>query len=109
MWCGRAAKHLSACQKSHNFHTLRQYRPTSAPSQTYSKFDQSIAVLQDNCGRVNNCPKPIPIESEQRFADSRSNPLLNIFDKKNLTERDICTKFITPAVVETAGWDRDNQ
>ena len=26
-----------------NFHTLRQYRPTSAPSQTYPKFDQSIA------------------------------------------------------------------
>ncbi len=35
--------------------------------------------------------------------------MLNIFDKKNLTERDICTKFITPAVVETAGWDRDTQ
>jgi len=35
--------------------------------------------------------------------------LLNIFDKKNLSERDICTKFITPALVETAGWDRDTQ
>jgi type I restriction enzyme, R subunit len=35
--------------------------------------------------------------------------LLNIFDKKNLSERDICTKFITPAIVETAGWDRDTQ
>ena len=35
--------------------------------------------------------------------------MLNIFDKKNLTERDICTKFITPAIVETAGWDRDTQ
>jgi type I restriction enzyme R subunit len=35
--------------------------------------------------------------------------LLNIFDKKNFTERDICTKFITPAIVETAGWDRDMQ
>jgi type I restriction enzyme R subunit len=34
---------------------------------------------------------------------------LDIFDKKNLTERDICTKFITPAIVETAGWDRDTQ
>ena len=33
----------------------------------------------------------------------------NIFDKKNLTERDICTKFITPSIVETAGWDRDTQ
>jgi type I restriction enzyme R subunit len=34
---------------------------------------------------------------------------LNIFDKKNLTERDICTKYITPAIVETAGWSRDTQ
>ena len=25
-------------------------------------------------------------------------------DKKSLTERDICTKFITPAI-EAAGWD----
>ena len=29
-------------------------------------------------------------------------------DKKQLSERDICTKFITPAV-ETAGWDRMDQ
>jgi type I site-specific restriction endonuclease len=35
--------------------------------------------------------------------------LSNIFDKKNLTERDICTKYITPAIVETAGWNRDTQ
>jgi type I restriction enzyme R subunit len=35
--------------------------------------------------------------------------LLNIFDKKNLTERDICTKYITPAIVETSGWNRDTQ
>ena len=35
--------------------------------------------------------------------------MLNIFDKKNLTERDICTKYITPAIVETAGWNRDTQ
>ncbi|HVS82649.1 MAG TPA: DEAD/DEAH box helicase family protein [Pyrinomonadaceae bacterium] len=39
----------------------------------------------------------------------RTGIILDIFDKKNLTERDICTKFITPAVVETAGWDRDTQ
>jgi len=26
-------------------------------------------------------------------------------DKKSLSERDICTKFITPAIKETAGWD----
>lgn len=38
-----------------------------------------------------------------------SQPLANLFEKKNLTERDICTKFITPAIVETAGWDRDTQ
>jgi len=35
--------------------------------------------------------------------------LFNLFDKKNLTERDICTKYITPAIVETAGWSRDTQ
>lgn len=35
--------------------------------------------------------------------------MFNIFDKKNLTERDICTKYITPAIVETAGWSRDTQ
>jgi type I restriction enzyme R subunit len=34
---------------------------------------------------------------------------LNILDKKTLSERDICTKFITPAIVDVAGWDRDAQ
>src|SRR3989344_343788 len=29
-------------------------------------------------------------------------------NKKDMSERDICTKFITPAVV-TAGWDKDKQ
>lgn len=29
-------------------------------------------------------------------------------DKKSLSERDICTKFITPAIIE-AGWDRNAQ
>lgn len=29
-------------------------------------------------------------------------------DKKSLSERDICTKFITPAI-ETAGWDKMEQ
>ena len=29
-------------------------------------------------------------------------------DKKNLSERDICTKFITPAL-RTAGWDEMGQ
>lgn len=31
---------------------------------------------------------------------------MTIFDKKKLSERDICTKFITPAI-EQAGWHRD--
>jgi type I restriction enzyme R subunit len=30
-------------------------------------------------------------------------------NKKNLSEQDIKTKFITPAIVETAGWDRMKQ
>ena len=30
--------------------------------------------------------------------------ILTIFDKRTLTERDICTKFILPAV-KRAGWD----
>ena len=34
---------------------------------------------------------------------------METFDKKSLTERDICTKFITPAIVETAGWNRGTQ
>ena len=34
---------------------------------------------------------------------------MDIFDKKNLTERDICTKFIAPAIIERAGWNRDTQ
>lgn len=29
-------------------------------------------------------------------------------DKKSLSERDICTKFITPAIIQ-AGWDIDKQ
>lgn len=29
-------------------------------------------------------------------------------DKKSLSERDICTKFITPAIL-SVGWDRDSQ
>lgn len=31
---------------------------------------------------------------------------MEIFDKKKLSERDICTKYITPAI-EEAGWNRD--
>ena len=30
-------------------------------------------------------------------------------NKRDLTERDICTRYITPAIVETAGWDRNTQ
>jgi type I site-specific restriction endonuclease len=29
--------------------------------------------------------------------------------KKGLTERDICTKFITPALIIAAGWDLHTQ
>jgi type I restriction enzyme R subunit len=31
-----------------------------------------------------------------------------MLDKKSLSERDICTKFITPAIVK-AGWDPNTQ
>jgi len=31
-----------------------------------------------------------------------------MLDKKSLSERDICTKFITPAIVK-AGWDSTTQ
>ena len=31
------------------------------------------------------------------------------FDKKSLSERDICTKYITPAIVQTARWDLHTQ
>jgi type I restriction enzyme R subunit len=31
------------------------------------------------------------------------------FDKKTLCERDICTKYITPALVQTARWDLHTQ
>ncbi len=34
---------------------------------------------------------------------------MDSLDKKSLSERDICTKFITPAIVDVAGWDRDVQ
>ena len=33
---------------------------------------------------------------------------MNHIDKKSLSERDICTKYITPAI-EQAGWDRQTQ
>ena len=33
---------------------------------------------------------------------------MNSPDKKTLSERDICTKFITPAI-EQAGWDIQSQ
>lgn len=34
---------------------------------------------------------------------------MNNLDKKTLTERDICTMFITPAIVDVAGWDKFTQ
>lgn len=33
---------------------------------------------------------------------------MSTFNKKELTERDICTKFITPAIIQ-AGWDNNTQ
>jgi type I restriction enzyme R subunit len=39
----------------------------------------------------------------------KENIHLENLDKKSLSERDICTKFITPAIVDIAGWDRDTQ
>ena len=33
---------------------------------------------------------------------------MEILDKKTLTERDICTKFITPAIIHS-GWDHHHQ
>ena len=39
-----------------------------------------------------------------RWQQSRVGGILTIFDKRTLTERDICTKFILPAV-KRAGWD----
>lgn len=34
---------------------------------------------------------------------------MTAFDKKQLSERDICTKYIAPAIIEKAGWNRDTQ
>lgn len=34
---------------------------------------------------------------------------MSTINKKDLSERDICTKFITPAIVDTAKWNRDTQ
>jgi hypothetical protein len=39
----------------------------------------------------------------QRYKQSRNGPI-----GKKLSERDICTKFITPALIN-AGWDHDRQ
>jgi type I restriction enzyme R subunit len=33
---------------------------------------------------------------------------MDIIDKRDLSERDICTKFITPALYQ-AGWDQHHQ
>lgn len=43
--------------------------------------------------------------AKRRKENNRLEPL----DKKALSERDICTKFITPAMVDIAGWNRDLQ
>src|SRR3989442_1295992 len=35
-------------------------------------------------------------------------PMLSAIDKKSLSERDICTKYISPAI-KNAGWDIETQ
>ncbi len=40
--------------------------------------------------------------------DLREDPPIEALDKKSLSERDICTKFITPAIA-SAGWDVHSQ
>lgn len=40
---------------------------------------------------------------------SRSHRITKPMDKKSLSEQDIRTKFITPAIVEKAGWDVQTQ
>jgi type I restriction enzyme R subunit len=42
------------------------------------------------------------------FTVSIGTTTVKSFDKKSLSERDICTKFITPAI-ERAGWDNHTQ
>ena len=44
----------------------------------------------------------------QNEKGTRSNYVGLIMDKKSLSERDICTKYITPALVK-AGWDVESQ
>jgi hypothetical protein len=47
--------------------------------------------------------------SDKRFKSLEITPLQRPdMNKRNLSERDICTKFITPAV-KLAGWDEMNQ
>src|SRR5665213_1695992 len=45
---------------------------------------------------------------EWKFLKIRINRTRTILDKKQFSERDICTKFITPAL-EQAGWDIGTQ
>jgi hypothetical protein len=42
------------------------------------------------------------------FAELREMPAMtdhDFIDKKTLSEGDICTKFITPAIKDVAGWE----
>ncbi|MDC7218194.1 MAG: DEAD/DEAH box helicase family protein, partial [Spirochaetales bacterium] len=41
-------------------------------------------------------------------SDLSQHSTIHVVDKKSLSERDVCTKYITPAI-ERAGWDRQTQ
>jgi type I restriction enzyme, R subunit len=49
------------------------------------------------------CPRPKPSRNQNYFRTERA-----VIDKSSMSERDICTKFITPAL-KRAGWDELTQ
>lgn len=51
------------------------------------------------------CRQPL-IQYNQKLIESHA--MVRVMDKKKLSERDICTKFITPAM-EAVGWDKQRQ
>ena len=48
-------------------------------------------------------------EGASHSFDRRVGPPLDPAEKKSLSERDICTKFITPALVDDSKWDLKTQ
>jgi hypothetical protein len=59
----------------------------------------------ERCFADVGCSRPLP---DQSLHWCRASALEGGMNKKSLTERDICTKFITPAVKQ-AGWDEMTQ